>query len=632
MSFRSLQFEPGLNSQFTPTLDRSGWVGALSANYGGLPATNLIRWPASAKGEPETIGGWVNFLQPVATLTGICRGLHAWATLSDLPTLGAGTSSFLYVCQGGIAYDVTPVFYTSSHTSGHPTDNAITTVMGSASVTIADSNYAPNVGDSVVVSGATAVGGLTISGSYVVQTTGVNLYTITASGTASSSATGGGTAITLKYLLPTGRVDSSLALGWGIGTWGTGSWGVTRPQASPTLQPSIWFIDNWGEEMVAVRSGSTVYDWQPSGGTSTRAAPIINAPPAANGVLVSPSYQQLVAWGTNVPNPLLSTWGSYQDPMMVCWTDFANYNTWFASASNAAGSFRLTQGSIILQAMRAQSQILILTDTSLVSMQFLGLPLVYGFQELGNTCGGVSPKCGAVVGQQAFWWGAQEFYAYNGAVTPIPCPVRDLVFNNVNAAQVYKVTCSINSEFSEVMWEFPSLNATENDSYVSYNYLNQTWAFGTNVTGFPLVGRTCRIDQGIFGFPIATDALGNIWYQENGNNAGGAPLPWSLQSGFIDIAEGEAMVMLDWIVPDQVMQGLGPTVTYTFYGQNYPSDTTNGLTTTKGPYTVAPSTNFIPLRLRSRQIAIQIANGNSVASLFWRLGRIRARVAADGRR
>ena len=50
-------------------------------------------------------------------------------------------------------------------------------------------------------------------------------------------------------------------------------------------------------------------------------------------------------------------------------------------------------------------------------MQFLGLPLVYGFQELGNTCGGVSPKCGAVVGQQAFWWGAQEFYAYNGAVT-----------------------------------------------------------------------------------------------------------------------------------------------------------------------------------------------------------------------
>ena len=631
MAFRSIQFQPGLNSQLTPTLNRTGWFGEVPETYGELPASNLIRWSASNQGQPEVIGGWGYFLQPATQLVGVCRGLHSWATVAGFPTLGAGTNSRLYVTQSGVAYDVTPIYATSNHASSHPTDNCIATISGSPTVTITDANYTPAAGDWVTISGATAVGGLTISGLYLIQTVGSGTYTITAASNASGTATGGGTAIVLQYYLPTGPVDSNQALGWGINGWGQGAWDTPRPQGK-VIPPAIWHIDNWNEEMIACRAGYTIYDWQPSSGTGTHATAITNAPPNANGALVSPALLQIIAWGTNIPNAVAGTWSTAQNPMTIAWSDFGNYNSWFASASNAAGSITLTQGSQIMQCVRSQGQVLVWTDTSLLSMQFINVPLVYSFQELGSGCGSISTKAAVVIGQQAFWWGSQEFYTYNGAVQPIPCFIRDLAFNNLNTGQQLKITASVNSEFSEIIWDFPSLNSSENDSYISYNYINHTWGYGVNVNGYMLVGRTCRIDQGVFGFPIATDASSNIWYQEYGYSAGGQPMPWALQSGFVDVAEGEELSFVDWIIPDQYLSGTNPAVGITLYAQEYPSDEITGQQVISGPYAVTPTTQYVPVRVRARQIAIQFSNSTNAAPLFWRLGRVRIRAAIDGRR
>lgn len=607
MAFRSLQFTPGLNAQFTPTLNRAGWS-----------ASNLIRWPASNDGLPEVVGGWQYFLSPVVQLDGRPSGLHSWATLTATPVLAAGTNERLYVCEGGAPYDITPIVHTSN-LSG-PFD----TMSGSPIVTVADGGYTPEVGQSFIVSGSTTVGGLTMNGEWVVATVGVGTFTFDAGTNAGSTVSGGGGAsVVIDYLLAPDNADQGSGQGWGVGTWGSGTWGTPRPQTGSIVFPSIWELDNWGEELIGVRRGSTIFDWQPSTGLTTHATPITDAPPAANGTLVAMPEQQIIAWGASVPDPIGMTWGD-QDPMLLAWCSYADYNDWFASSANSAGSFRLTQGSQIMTVQRSQGQMLVWTDTSIVSMQFLGGTLIYGFQQLGTGCGLVAPKAAAVVGSKAFWWSVENFFVYNGTVEALPCAIRDLVFKNVNSGQLLKICASVNAQFSEVQWEYPSIDSTENDSYVSFNYVNNTWAYGTLTDGVA-VGRTARIDADVFKYPVATDADGNIWLHELTYTAGGDAMPWLAQSGFADLAEGEQFVFVDQVIPDAVQSG--GDIEVMVRGQNYPTSTVQEI----GPYAAGPDVTFIPTRLRARQIGIEFSNGSGVPGLFWRLGRVRIRAAGDGR-
>lgn len=645
MAFRSLEFIPGLNAQFTATLNHAGWVGELLE---GVPTTNLIRYSKDAKGLPEVIGGWSLFLQPAAVLLGICRGLHSWATLEGVSTLAAGTTSHLYIIQNYIPYDITPIAFTSALT------NPFTTIISTPTVTVHDTSVTPfpSPGDYIEMGGSYSVGGLALSGEYVIITAnaGANTYTITASGNATSSATGGGS-VTINYLIPTGPVDESQLAGWGIGPWGIGPWGTPRSASGGTGFPSIWQIDNWGEDLVAVRGPSNVYVWDigttptydpisppdvthrairmPGDARATNTA-IAGAGMLANGVLVADPQQQLIVWGISIPNPVAGTWGA-QDPMLMGWSDFSNYQVMFASATNAAGSFRLNDGSMIMQVLKSQGQMLCWTDTALFSMQFINVPLVYGFQKLGAGCGLVSPKAAVVVGSQAFWWSRKGFMQYGGTVTPLPCPVADLCIGNLNAGQKFKICASSNTEFSEVQWEFPSAGGNgENDSYVSYNWVNGTWSFGATANGVP-VGRTARIDNGVIPNPIGADAAGNLWAHESGYTAGGQAMPWSAQSGFADTAEGEEFSFVDQIIPDAIWEEEGSitgNIGITVLAQDYPTDAPQMF----GPFNAGPDTRYLSLRARSRQIAINFANTNSVVGIFWRLGRVRVRVAADGRR
>ncbi len=71
----------------------------------------------------------------------------------------------------------------------------ISTTSGSPIVTIADTAHGLSVGDVVTFSGATAVGGITVSGSYPISSVLTNTFTIIASSDATSTATGGATEV-----------------------------------------------------------------------------------------------------------------------------------------------------------------------------------------------------------------------------------------------------------------------------------------------------------------------------------------------------------------------------------------------------------------------------------------------------
>lgn len=601
-----LTFAPGINTQRTPTLNKGGWSFA-----------NLMRF---REGLPEVKGGWTAFLTS-GPVQGVVRALRAWITLSGISTLGIGTSQRLYISQGHVASDVTPIVKTDTPT------NPYTTAAGSSIVTVHDPGHAQIVGNFVEISGGSPVGGLTIAGEFVILSVpDGDDYTISlAPAQAGAPATGGGTP-TLAYLLPVGETNATQGAGWGAGSWGAGSWGTPRTTGfTGIVFPRFWTIDNWGENMIAnPRGAGGIYQWVAALGVNQRAAILPNAPTTANAILVAAPVQMVVAFGCNPPA------GGIQDPLLVAWSDAGDNTVWTPTAANQAGSFRLGSGSQIMQAEATQQQILIWTDVAIYGMQYIQPPLVWGFAQLGASCGAISPKAAGVLGGLAAWMSNYEFWMYSGEARVIDCPLRDQVFKNLNTTQQSKVICAVNTEWSEITWYYPSAAAIENDSYITLNIDELQQSGPANAWYGGTLSRTAWIDDNIFGSPISADDLGNVWNEEQGYTANGAALPWIIRSGYVDIADGEDYSFLDLIIPDQIMSG--GVVGYTIFAIVNPSDPPQQY----GPFQVGPNTRFLPngtqgLRARARAIAIQIDNSFMVVGNFFRYGAPRFRISRDGR-
>ena len=187
------------------------------------------------------------------------------------------------------------------------------------------------------------------------------------------------------------------------------------------------------------------------------------------------------------------------------------------------------------QARRAAN--LIWTDLALYSMQWIGQPLIYGFNQLATNCGLVGQNACVVVGNVAYWMSFLNFMWYNGTVQQLDCPIRDQIYNQLNKGWISTVQCSVNTQFSEVRWDYPIIGPYP-DAYVIFNYAENTWAMGSNIaSGGISVGRSAWINDGSGYNPVGFDSsntstFGTVWAHENGYTAGGAAMPWFLESSF----------------------------------------------------------------------------------------------------
>lgn len=594
MGVEKIILRPGINGQASQTL-----------NEGGYSRGNMIRF---RDGLAEKRRGWIQ--DTTELFAGTCRGLLSWTQLNQVKDVAAGTNLRLYIYQGGMYYDITPVV-----DSGTLALDPFTTTLGSDVVTVHDVNHLRSVGDYVIFDGATAVGGLTIDGEYTVASViDADNYTIVASGVASSSATGGGAAVLYTYLLGVGYADATPLYGWGGGGWGLGPWGTPRTQPATTIYPRTWSLDHWGEDLLANPFSLGIYYWTVTGGLSSRAVALTNAPTQCNYCLVGVPERHVIAFGCEVSGVF--------DPLLIRWTDVESLTIWTASATNSAGSFRLGSGNQVMMAMKAASSILVLTDKSCWAMTFQGLPFVYGFKEIGPSAGAISPDAGQAHGAAAYWMHQDAFYQYQGgAVRQLPCSVWAEVFENINREQQFKVASRLNSGRNEILWYFPSSESTENDMQVCYNYIDNTWDVSE-------IERTAGIDNEVFTYPLAVDTSGLIYNEEYGYDANGAALGDYIETGYFDISAGEEFIFVDQFIPD--FGQVGPLaqvgdVELTLYFKEEP----NGDAVVDGPHTLSPTTRIAYPRGRARQVAFRIASVG--LGSFWRMGAPRYRGQPDGR-
>ena len=678
MAWASIPLIPGVNAELTPTALQAGysstslgrfksgmfqkiggWAKYISYSVGGVPKC-MNAWQSIAGSKYLGIGttteldvfasGAEQSITPQTTTTNVTANFTTTAGSPVVTVIDSAISTITPFCSvffntpvtiDGIilsgAYPIANTLSSTSYTilasssglagvSNGGAVPAFTTTNANSSVKVTLANHGLSIGSDIVFPLSTTVGGIAISGRYVVTsvTDSSNFY-ITVANTASSGAgptsMNSGKAGFLYYIA--GGPTPSVA-GYGTGNYGAGAYGVgvsSPGQSGTPITSTDWTLSNWGEDLIACTENGGIYYWPPSGGIQNGIL-LPNAPVFNAGAFVSTSQQMIIAYGSSV----ISSIGTYQDPLTIRWCDIQNFTSWYPTVTNQAGSFRLPTGSRIIAGAATPARNLIWTDIELWGMSYIGTPFVFSTVRIGSNCGIMGKHAFTQLADNVYWLGSNNFFVLSGGgVSVLPCPVWDVLYQDLDTANAGKCFAASNALFSEVWFFYPSKsdNLGFPSRYVKFNTSEGTWDFGS-------LQRNCWMDQTVLGYPMACTNSGVVYSQETTADNDGSPITSSFTTGYFFVNEGEQFVFIDKIIPDfkfgPYAASQNAVLSITINAIDDISDTPR----TYGPYPMTSASPYVDVRIRARQVSITIKSSDNGS--FWRLGHIRFRYSPDGRR
>lgn len=501
--------------------------------------------------------------------------------------------------------------------------NPLAVENGKGTVTVTEVGHNISDGTSVTISGAAAVGGITPNGTFVVTKVDADHYKFTFSGNATSTATGGGAAVKAdvpasggagmqlapQRALQPGSIDGTGGAGYGTGAYSVG--GYSEPSTADYF-PRTWAFGAFGEELIANPRGGTLYAWDNN--TGTPAAALLNAPRNCTFSIIAPQ-EMIFALGCNE-----EVSGKF-NPLCIRHSGVRRNTEWRTSAATTAREYILPGGGRIVAGRVIGPYLLVWTNHSLFLGTYVGaLNQIWRFDQIAQKCGLIGPNAAVVVGQAAYWMGNDgQFYRYGlgGTVDPIPCAIRDELFNNLTPAQADKVVASSVSRFSEVRWDYPDgRDGVENSRYVALSLAGQGWSRGR-------MARSAFVDAGPAGDPIGVTPQGNVYWHERGQSADGQPLAWSIETADQYLSE-ELTALLLGVWPD-VKNQVGP-INVTVISRLKPQGDEN----VKGPFAMAAGEDKVDFRCSGRLFRL-LFEGASLPA-FMRLGQIAVNLAPAGKR
>ena len=370
-----------------------------------------------------------------------------------------------------------------------------------------------------------------------------------------------------------------------------------------------------------------------STGTGVYISDLVDVPVFQNSLTVSDASRFIIVFGTN-------DYGSaVLDPMLIRWSNQDDPFNWTPTATNQAGSLRLSHGSEIVTTIQTRQEIVVFTDSSVYSLQYLGPPYVWGSQLLGDGISIIGPNAAVQASGIVYWMGVDKFYMYDGRIQTLNCDLRRYVFQDINLEQSLQVFAGANEGFNEVWWFYCAEGATAVGRYIIYNYLENVWYYGT-------MGRTAWLDSGLQPSPLAATYSYNLVSHEQGlndNETGTAvALNAYISSSEFDIGDGHNFGFVWRVLPDLTFgdsvnspTGTVPTVNMTLYGL---TNSGSGSTSSAGAPVASSSTYVITeeftgqiyTRMRGRQMIFKI--GSNQVGTAWQLGAPRIDIRQDGRR
>jgi hypothetical protein len=551
-----------------------------------------------------------------ATTSGGIRVRHYYPVgpAEQLPGLGWGLGQW----SGTVSGEATTTL------SGGITDTATT------GITLTDASQFPTSGTNFIQIGTEEI-------SYTGITSGVLSGVTRGVRNTTAAAHNGGDTVT----------NSSDYVAWGQAASG-----------DVVIDPGMWSIDGFGSKVIALIHNAQVFEWDSdvTNATNNRATIISGAPTASRDMLVSTPDRHLVFFGTETTIGDSTT----QDEMFIRFSDQEDINTYTPTATNTAGTQRLSDGSKIVGAVRGRDAIYIWSDTSLFTMRFVGAPFTFGFAQVGTNCGLIGQNAALEVDGTAYWMSENGFFKYAGNLETMLCLVEDFVYDDLNTTARQLINVGLNNLFGEITWFYCTEGSTVVNRCVTYNYQDSrakrpVWTTGT-------LARGTWKDSAVFGLPHATeyDAGSNNSYDVVGNTdgcttyyehekgtdqvAGGTvtAITSNIVSGDFDITQrtirgqqtgmpdtrgdGEFIMKIRRFIPDFISQTGNTQVTLQL--RDFPNDAK--VSSALGPFTVTSSTQKVDTRARARQIALKVAN--TAVSQSWKLGTFRLDIQPDGRR
>lgn len=398
-----------------------------------------------------------------------------------------------------------------------------------------------------------------------------------------------------------GDKDSSYADGFGKLAYGDGAYGTPRTGTGLEVSPvASWEMHTWGEDLLLATRGDTaaagkLYDWSVG---DLEIALVAGAPTGIQGFIV-----------TN--ERMVMTIGDPTELRTIKWSDEESTTTWTETTTNTAGSIVLQGSGRLKSISRVKDMILILSETDVVVGRYVGMPFVYGFEQIGGRAEPLSPNAVVATSNFAIWPTVDGFKVFDGTLQDVPCDVFDFFEDDLDLAQQSKTYGVHNSEFHEITWFYQSTSSTttEPDKYISYNYVTGEWLKGE-------LDRTTGVDKGVAETQIYVSSDGYLYNHElEGVTPDGTIYA---ETGPLEIQNGEAMSFIDNVFPDEETQG---QVSVTFKSKDMPNATEYSY----GPYTL---TNPTPVRVRGRQHKMRLDH----VSGFWKVGKMRFNLMGGGRR
>lgn len=660
-----LQLKPGVDIEKTPLL-----------NAGGISASQLIRF---FNGLLQKLGGWTRLSN--TALEGICRGLHPWLDLDGNQYIAAGTNELLELWWATDAsiYDITPVAETVNLAT------PFSTVIGDATVTVADAAHGRAIGDWIYVATATYIGGLYLQGPYQVATVpNANQFTFEADSNAASTVAGGGTTFSFTttalsalvtvtlgaYTFTTGEeilVYVSTAVG-GLTLAGEYTMAsATQFNAGSPAVGNATVSENGGQvRMLYLLAaypdpadpygfGMGLYGRGPYGfgqgptdafylrqwsldnwGQVLIASPVNGAiydwtPPIAYNnratiVTEAPDYNGtvFVAMPQQQLVSLASDGGGFQDPLLIRWSDVSDYTTagsWTASSTNQAGSFRIPSGSRIVGGFQGSLVGYIWTDIEFWGMAYIGTPFVYSFTKLGTSCGLLAKRAVAELSGIVLWAGHKGIFMFDGQ-NVVPVPCT--VWDWFYDRRDPAYDASITAGANSDFNEWALYFPTYGSAGENTGYIK--YNIVNKCWDYGELARTAWIDRSDVAPPVGTDLTPYLQAHETANDADGTAMTAYAETAWIRISEGGLYLSLDRLLPDFTLNNEG-VVWLTVYVSNY----ANGAAIrTYGPFRVTADTEYVIVRGRGRFLKIRVES-NDIGT-FWRQGETLMVGAPSGRR
>lgn len=686
MPLQKILFKPGVNKENTRYTTEGGWY-----------ECDKIRF---RQGNPEIIGGWQRISSN--TYNGVCRSLWNWTTLGNFNLVGVGTNTKFYIQNGGAYYDITPIRVTTTLGTDPFTGNGTTTVTVAATshgattgsfvtfsgvtgtyatelnaefqITVVTSNSYTITTPSVVAAGAT--GGSAVVAAYQLNAGPAFAIPLTGWGAGAwgsgSWGTGNASNTNLQLWSQINYGEDLVfgARGGGIYYWDATSGLNTRgvllnslggtvsfTNASPTVVTStILYTEgaalkfSGGSLPTGITAGTTYYVYNVNGLTFSlldsagaevnttssgtgAVSTIVDVPTVQNSIVVSDTSRFVIVFGCN-------DYGSaVLDPMLIRWSAQDDIYNWTPDPTNQAGFVRVSHGSEIVATVQTRQEVLVFTDSSVYSLQYLGPPYVWAPQLLGDNISIQGPNAAVIASGIVYWMGVDKFYSYDGRVQTLNCDLRRHIFGDFNQSQAAQVYAGTNEGFNEVWWFYCSADSLTIDRYVIYNYLEKIWYYGT-------MARTAWLDSGLLDYPLAATYSNNLVYHENGlnNNETGTTtaIDAYISSSEFDIGDGHNFGFVWRVLPDLTFEnaensptGATPSVAMTLYGL---ANSGSGVTSTASQPVAKSSTYVITeqftgmifTRMRGRQMIFKISSNQ--INTVWQLGAPRIDIRPDGRR